>query len=312
MIPAFVTTVFWSCCVIAARRSIDQLGENIANLARILLALLVLGLIAHGVGLGLGGGGFNYFLLSGMVGFGLGDIGIFYALPRLGSRLTVLMAQCLAAPIAGLAEWAWMGTTINWMQIAAVALILLGIATALMPGKVFHGRLPVFLAGIAFGLLAAVGQGMGAVLSRKAYAVGHASGRWPDAHGIAESLSMGATAGYQRLIGGAIVITVFVLLSVVIRSWRTYPRMPHGADSLGRKAAYVSLTALSGPILGIICFQWALATTPSAIVQPIVAMTPLVIIPMARFFENDRLDRRAILGSLVSVCGVILLALAPR
>jgi hypothetical protein len=33
---------------------------------------------------------------------------------------------------------------------------------------------------------------------------------------------------------------------------------------------------LTGPTLGVTCFQWALATTPSGIVLPIVALTPLV------------------------------------
>lgn len=128
MIPAFITTVLWSYCVFAARRSIEQLGENFANLPRILLALVALAVLAHLFGRGLGGGGLLYFFVSGVIGFGIGDIGIFYALPRLGSRLTLLVAQCLAAPIAGLAEWAWLGTTIRPPQVIAVAGTLLGVA----------------------------------------------------------------------------------------------------------------------------------------------------------------------------------------
>jgi drug/metabolite transporter (DMT)-like permease len=309
MIPAFITTVLWSYCVIAARRSIDQLGENAANLARILLALAVLAALAHLFGLGLGGGGLFYFFLSGVVGFGLGDIGIFYALPRLGSRLTLLMAQCLAAPIAGLAEWAWMGTTISLAQSIAVTIVLAGIVVAIIPGRMPDGRLPVFLAGTAFGVLSAAGQGMGAVLSRKAYAAAHYCGHWTGSQTMADSVWMGATAGYQRLIGGTLVIVGYCLLGRLIRSWRTYPRSSHRDDSRTSKAAYVALTAASGPIFGIICFQWALATTPSAIVQPIVALTPLVVMPMAYVLEHERVDSRAIVGALLSTGGVTLLAL---
>jgi hypothetical protein len=50
MVPAFITTILWSYCVIAARRSVEQLGENLANLARILVALAALGLMAHWFG----------------------------------------------------------------------------------------------------------------------------------------------------------------------------------------------------------------------------------------------------------------------
>ena len=308
MVPAFITTLLWSYCVIAARRSVDQLGENVANLARILVALLALGTMAHLLGRGLGGGGVVYFFLRGVVGFGLGDIGVFYALPRIGSRLTLLMAQCLAAPIAGIAEWIWMGTTISPLQGLAIGIVLLGITIALAPKKMPAASLPVFVAGIAFGFLAAFGQGLGAVLSRKAYALANTAGNWSGGQTVSESIWMGATTGYQRLIGGVLVILGFYLLSFMIRSWRSLPRAGHVGDPLSSKIRFVLLNAAAGPIFGIICFQWALATTPSAIVQPIIAMTPLAVMPMAWFLEGDRPDRRALTGSLVSVCGVIVLA----
>jgi drug/metabolite transporter (DMT)-like permease len=310
MVPAFITTILWSYCVIAARRSVEQLGENLANLARILVALAALGLMAHWFGKGLGGGGLHYFFLSGVVGFGLGDIGVFYALPRLGSRLTLLMAQCVAAPTAGIAEWLWLGTTVNLLQVVGIAIVLAGIVLAIAPKNLPAASLPGFLAGIAFGLLAAFGQGMGAVLSRKAYAAANLAGSWTGEMSILERIWMGATTGYQRLLGGAMVIVAFYLLSILIRAWRTHPRAPHGADPTGSKVRFVLLNAAAGPVFGIICFQWALATTPSAIVQPIVAMTPLVVMPMAWFLEGDRPSGRAILGAVISVVGVIVLATA--
>jgi len=308
MIPACITVFLWSCSVIFARRSVHQLGENLANLSRILVAVVAMGLLAHLFGKGLGGGGFFYFFLSGVVGFGLGDIGGFYALPRLGSRLTLLLAQCVAAPIAGLAEWLWLGTTISWVQLGAISLILAGIVLALAPRELPPASRPAFIAGVGFGLLAAFGQGMGAVLSRKAYAAANALGTWTEPQGILDSVWMGATSGYQRLIGGCVLIVLFYFLSLRIRAWHTFPRAPHGADPLASKVRLVLLTAAAGPVFGIICFQWALATTPSAIVQPIVAMTPLAVMPLAWFFEGDRPSRRAVAGALVSVAGVALLA----
>lgn len=310
MLPALLTTFLWSYCVIAARRSAQQLGENLANLSRIVLAVLALGVMAHAFGMGVGGGGFKYFFLSGVIGFGLGDIGVFYALPRIGSRLTLLMSQCLAAPIAGLSEWLWLGTTVSPVQIVSICIILCGIVLALAPKNIPTADMPVFLSGVAFGVLAGIGQGVGAVLSRKAYAEANAVGNWASPDGVMESILMGATTGYQRLLGGTIVLAVFYLMSLVIRSWRTYPRKSHADESTWSKSKYVVLTAASGPIFGIICFQWALATTPSAIVQPIVAMTPLIVMPLAWFFEADRPSKRSIAGSVVSVLGVILLAIS--
>ncbi len=308
MIPAGITVLLWSCSVIFARRSVQQLGENLANLARILVALAAMGLLAHGFGEGLGGGGFLYFFLSGVVGFGLGDIGGFYALPRIGSRLTVLLAQCGAVPVAGIAEWLWLGTTISWPQLGAISLILAGIVLAVAPRGLPPASRPAFIAGLGFGLLAAFGQGMGAALSRKAYAAAAALGTWTEPQGVLASIWMGATTGYQRLVGGALLIVAFYLLSLRIPAWRTVPRQPHGAATPAAKLRLVLLNAAAGPVFGIICFQWALATTPGAIVQPIVAMTPLVVMPLAWIFEGDRPAPRAVAGALISVAGVALLA----
>lgn len=307
MLPALITTLLWSSSVIAARRSVALLGENQANLARILVALAVLGALAHGLGGGLAGAGLGFFILSGIVGFGLGDIGIFYALPRIGSRLTLLMAQCLAAPIAGLLEWLWLGTTVSLFQMGAILVILGGIVLALAPGEIEVANRRRFMAGLAFGLLAALGQGGGAVLSRKGYALGALSEAAP-ATGLTENLLLGATTGYQRLLGGTAVILIFYLLSLLIRSWRSYPQAGAEAVSRSHKARVVLLNAASGPIFGIIFYQWALATTPTALVQPIVAMTPMVVIPMAWWWEGDRPRARSVIGGLISVVGVIGLA----
>ena len=64
-----------------------------------------------------------------------------------------------------------------------------------------------------------------------------------------------------------------------------------------------------GPVLGLSCYQWALATTPSGIVLPIVATTPLVIIPFAYWFNGDIPTRRSVVGGFVAVAGVVALTL---
>jgi drug/metabolite transporter (DMT)-like permease len=65
--------------------------------------------------------------------------------------------------------------------------------------------------------------------------------------------------------------------------------------------------AIAGPVLGVSCYQWALAHTPSGIVLPIVATTPLVAIPLTYWLEGDRPSKRSILGGIVAVAGCIAL-----
>jgi uncharacterized membrane protein len=113
MFAAILTTVFYSLSAIFANRSIRAVGATTANLGRLFVALLLLGIYAHLFGGGFSGAGRDWFILSGAIGIGLGDLASFGALPLLGSRLTVLMAQCVATPIAMLTEWLWLGTTLR-------------------------------------------------------------------------------------------------------------------------------------------------------------------------------------------------------
>lgn len=309
MLPAIITTLLWSYCLLPARQSIAQIGENAANFWRLAVAVVVTGVIAQWGGLNFGKEVFGWFFMSGIIGFGFGDLGVFFALRRIGSRLTLLMAQCVAAPIAGLAEWLWLGTRIHIFQVIAVTVILSGTILALFPEQEKeHTARRKYISGILFGLLAAVGQSMGAVFSRKAFSLLDTGSSLMASERVYDYILLGTTAGYQRLLGGALIAGSFWFISRYHTSWQTLPQEDRCNDSFNQKIKNVLLHAATGPILGIICFQWALATTPSAIVQPIIAMTPLVVMPMTYFLEGDRPAPRAIFGTVIAVAGVILLA----
>ena len=76
-----------------------------------------------------------------------------------------------------------------------------------------------------------------------------------------------------------------------------------------RKAwPWVLANGVAGPALGVSCYQWALKTTPTGIVLPIVAITPLVIIPFSYHLEGERPSRRSIAGGALAVAGAAALA----
>ena len=131
MFASALTTVFFSFSVIFAARSSKVLGSGSANLIRITIATLLLGIWSHGFGAGIQGPGFPWFFLSGVIGFGLGDMALFGALPRVGPRLAILLTQCLAAPIAALVEWCWLGTELHSRELGCAAVILAGTGLAL-------------------------------------------------------------------------------------------------------------------------------------------------------------------------------------
>jgi len=72
----------------------------------------------------------------------------------------------------------------------------------------------------------------------------------------------------------------------------------------------VLVNGLAGPALGVSCYQWALKTTPTGVVLPIVAITPLVIIPFSYHLEGERPTVRSLIGGALAVTGAAALAWA--
>jgi drug/metabolite transporter (DMT)-like permease len=305
MFPAFLATVLFSLSVVFANRTTRILGGITANFYRLILSTILLAIWAHAFGKGLGGGAFGFFFLSGCIGFGLGDLALYQALPCLGPRLTILMVHCLAAPFATLVEWLWMGTTLSTAQIVSAGIILVGVAIALAPGEHLHIPRNLLVAGIALGLIAAIGQGGGAVVSRKAYAIVKTGGQNID----------GLSAAYQRILGGL----VFALPPSLWILWkkRQNNRAADTAAAFSKAKfksvpiwLWVVLNSLAGPTIGVGCYQWALGTTPSGVVLPMVATTPLAVIPFAYLMDGERPGPRSLVGGVIAVAGAISLALS--
>jgi drug/metabolite transporter (DMT)-like permease len=260
---------------------------------------------AHTWGVGLAGAFLPWFLLSGLIGFGFGDIALFQAFPRLGSRLTVLLVHCLAAPMAMTAEWLWLGNAVNAVEIACGFTILGGLAVALIPQQEAQGVPRRWLTGILFATIAAMGQGGGAVLSRKAYAVAEATDF--ELTGVTGGLN----AAYQRILAGLAIAAISVLLArrqAIFAHFGRLTNKPVEIPSQTRWAKVwplIILNGLAGPTLGVACFQWALQTNKSGVVLPIVALTPLVVIPFARWLEGEKPTARSLLGGVIAVLGVV-------
>jgi drug/metabolite transporter (DMT)-like permease len=308
MIGALGTTLFFACNAIFANRSAQRLGSNPANLARLAVASLVLAAWAHLFGGGLGGAAVGWFFVSGLAGFGLGGVAMFQALPRVGSPLAMLIVQCGSAVVAAALEWLWLGTRLTLPQLGLVALTLVGVILGLLPRSLPDVPRAVLRAGVAWAALSACGQGLGAVLSRKAFQLARAAHEHPDA----------ATTAYQRALGGLLVAALVVIFARLLRPTRgsdsAHAPRPDPAVAASSSAAprtpgrawpWVLANALTGPVLGVTCFQWALSTTPAGIVQPIVATAPLVTIPLARWLEHARPRALYYAGTLLAVAGVI-------
>lgn len=295
MLPAVITAGLFASSVILGHRAAKLAGSLEANFWRVVIATTLLSLWAFTFGEGLGGTGLWWFALSGAIGVGLGDFAFYHALPKLGPRISSLVGQCLMGVFGVLFDWIFLRTHISALQILLSLITLAGVALALgtMDELRRHARtLGRGLSLAAFGAAATAG---GAVLSSKAFKVIHANGGTLD----------GLTAGFQRMIGG---LGISLLVYAALRLTSGHSKDPLLAIATPeRKKAWLWIlgNSLAGQTLGVSAMQWALASIPASQVLVVVATTPILVIPLARIFEGERITVRAVIGSFIAVGGAI-------
>ena len=191
-------------------------------------------------------------------------------------------------------EYFGMGSKLVLAQICVAALILLVIPLALIRSERLNLPRGQMVLGDIAGVIGGFGTAFGAVLGGKGFALCDGAGMDMD----------GGTAAYQRMIGATIAGGA-VLLLVKHNSPQSSVVFSSLGDKWRRAWPWVLANAVAGQALGVSFFQLALKTAPTGVVLPIVAMTPLVVIPFSRFFDNERPSFRAILGSVIAVAGVV-------
>lgn len=293
MFAAVLTAFFFACSGICGQRSATALGSLRANMIRLAIAMMMLAALAAIMApVPVSSPAIPWLLVSGLIGFGAGDISLFLAYPHLGARLTLLVNLC-AAPVFGtLGEWLLTGDKPGAVQAGCCAVIILGVVIALgqqirLPRAA--GARPVI--GLIAAVAAGAGQGLGATFTRVAKSRALAAG--DHFTGISE-------ACVRVVPGFALSALVWWLAS---RAGRRLASLPAGHR---RWSWWVAGAALFGPVLGVSCFQWALGQASSAVVLSITATTPIIVIPMSAYMDGDRPGVITLAGSVIAVTGVIL------
>ncbi len=292
MIPVLLTVLFWSLSVVCATRAAQALGGGMANRWRLVIAIILLSLAMFAYGTLPSGQAWWWLIASGAVGLGLGDLAMYRGYELIGSRLIALLTQCLAAPIAGVLEWLWLGSHPGAGEIAWGCIALIGVGLALGPSartSAHGGRLAL---GVAMGVCSAVGLAAAGVLTRSASAAGDGSGA------VLAGFDGGLGAAFARNLGGA----VLAFLGGWLLAMRV-PRPDTGRHERRRGWWWLLGTAICGPTVGVACYQWALIEAPAATVHAILALVPVLVMPLAMWSEGDRPRPLAWLGAAIAVAG---------
>ena len=223
-------------------------------------------------------------LLSGAIGIGLGDTAFFTSLNCLGARRGLLL-ESLAPPITALIALMTLQEHLTLMAWTGIVLTVGGVAwvvverTPSTPDFQLRPR-----RGIVFGILAALGQASGAVLSRAALSGTEIDPLW---------------STLLRLLGGVLVLILLI----------TAQRQQHGLVILTQSRQLlvtVAIAAFLGTYIAIWLQQTALKFTEAGISQALGATSPIFVIPIAMWM-GDRISLRAVIGMAIALAGVWLL-----
>ena len=284
---------FYAWSVTCARRSSAHHGPDLANLGRLLIAVIVIGLFVAFSDRHPFCAGWEWLILGGVLGLGIGDIALFHALPRIGVGLTMLLTQCLAAPFALILEYQALGHSPNGAQMLAALVILIGVGVAL--GAPAEGDPADRRTGVWLGVLSALGQACGAVSTPLTVEACKQAG---------EVIPDGFAQAFVRLLGGLPVVLLFLLWASRKEGLFAKIRRPYAFASA---PWWMLMNGIAGPALGVACYQWALTQHPAALVLSVVALTPLIGLVMQWAIEGQRPSWRLWLGGAIAIIGVILL-----
>ena len=287
----------WAFSALAFETAGKRIGALTLNLVRLVIAfsfLCVGAWIARGVPLPVDASAHAWLWLtvSGLVGFVFGDLCLFRAFLLIGSRLSMLLMS-LAPVLTAVIGWLVLGETLNGRDLVGMTLTVTGIAWAVLErkkpsssegGALPHRHRPPW-AGIALGFGGALGQAGGLVLSKLGMGSYHAF-----------------AATQIRVIAG---MAGYVVLYFALRWWRRVWPALRDTPALG----FASIGAFFGPFLGVSLSLIAVRHTVAGVAASIMALTPVLIIPLTVLLRRERVGIGGVLGALVAVAGVAILFL---
>jgi drug/metabolite transporter (DMT)-like permease len=291
---ALGTAVCWAFSALAFSAAGRRMGVLPLNLIRLVMALGFLALATWALrGLPLPVDAtpraWGWLAVSGLIGFVFGDLCLFRAYVLIGPRIASLMMS-LAPLLTALIGWLVLRETLTGRDALGVALTIAGIAWAVLErSPPAEGAAPheprVWIAGLALGFCGALGQAGGLVLSKLGM-----GGYDPVA--ATEVRVIAAIAGYALLLSAA----------------RAWPRVA-AAMADRRGLAFSAAGAFFGPFLGVSLSLFAVRHTVAGVAASIMALQPVLIIPLVVVLHRERVGAGGMLGALVAVAGVALLFL---
>ena len=269
-------------------------GSVVVNRTRLLLATAILvGLhwLFYGELLPLGADLERWWWLglSGVIGLTLGDAALFQAFVQLGARLTMLVFST-SPVLSAVMAWLFLGETLGGLELVGIGVTIAGVLWVVSEnqnGDEEEGKRRLFLSGLFFAFLGAIGQASGLVTAKL--------GLYGDFPALSGQV--------MRMLAASVAIWIIPLLRGQVRetiaAFREQPLA----------ARYILLAVFFGPVVGVYLSLVAVQFAPVGIASTLMALPPIFLIPIDYYFFGERISWRAVVGTVVALVGVGILFL---
>lgn len=291
-LAALATSVFFAVTALIFTQAGRMVGPQVTNRVRLMFALIylvIINLIFFREPLPFSAESSRWLWLgvSGIIGLSLGDAFLFQALVSIGPRLGTLLLSL--APIFGsVIAWMFFGEVLNILQITGILLALAGIAWVVLsheePPNTPRGHTR---RGVLFGVLAGLGQAVGLVLSKQ--------GMFGDFSPF--------QANSIRMLAAVLFIWGWALFDGKVNATFTALR------EKPRVLLLIALGAVMGPLLGVSASLLAVQHAEVGVASTLMALPPVIILPISYFVFRERIGWQAILGTMLAIAGVAVLFL---
>ncbi|MFH0895870.1 MAG: DMT family transporter [Bacteroidota bacterium] len=290
-IAAIGAAICWTGTALVFESVTRKAGNLAVNTIKLSMALILMSLLAYfwrGFLLPFDANTHQvvWLVLSGIVGFVIGDICLFQAYIKVGSRVSMLIMS-LAPPITAAFSWPLLGEPLNTPQIAGILVTVSGIILVVLKKEKNEKRIRFRYSFV--GILLAFGG-----------AAGQAAGLMMSKFGMDDYDFISATQ--IRVISG---MTGFWLVSIFSMNVRKVLHTFRDKWSMRQ----IAIGAIFGPFIGVSLSLLAVQNSLTGVASTLMAIVPILIIPPAVFLFKEKVTAREIIGASISVIGVAILFL---
>ncbi len=288
-ISALVTACLWSVTSFLFAFASEKVGSVQVNINRIILAAIILFLIVivSGIDYTLSSSQVMYLIISGVVGLVIGDSFLFKSYQLIGARLGMIMMSLVPA-ISAVLAWVFLDEFITPLGIFGMVVTISGVVLVVTEKAQGAIKKNFSKIGILYGFLGAAGQAGGLILAKFAFAEGYVNG---------------FVASFARLSSAGIIILAGAML---LRRYKN-PVKTYRNEMPALKAT-IAATILA-PVLGVTLSLVAIEFTKVGIASTLMALVPIIMLPISKYYYKEKLSLRAVSGAFIAVVGVVVLFL---